>query len=418
MSPSTIFWKNEGVEVECDAYDFYGNLVDFDMATGDAPTPSEPDPTVTYQRSAAFQNEHQTSAGVLKNSYTNDEAIAIAQRFDDLMVQMRNGDTVPIFDAAQIALMKQTNPRFKIRPYVRGSETTNSNLIDPRTGQPDETMYAHTGFPATSSNRARHTFGTTSLYIMQLDHPGVQQIVATQALARYNSTVGFDGVFLDVLGDFPLSLGVKKPGTNINYSSAEWYAISSLIPPAVEALLPAEATVIANGLGYGNKYPTSKILLTAGGTGAIAEIFARVPSQTTDARNASAAANEVSMLQQATALAGDKIVVAMTKDWTNQGYAIAEQRIKFGWGLYMMGADGVHTFACSIGRQQSLDGFPWQYANYGSPSGAATRSGDVWQRAYQKATIVVNTGTSSWTGTVLGQTVTVPAYRCQIVPVA
>lgn len=370
-----------------------------------------------WHRTAAFQQEQPYSQH--GGTITEEEAVAQARAFDLLTVQIKSasGGTattppttiVPIYTRSHIAAMKAANPRLRIGVYINGGTASNPNH--------PEAWYAHR---ADGSRVVNTDFGTR--YVMQPDNPEWRAYI-TQYAKNFHASSAYDDVFIDVLGDYPLSLDPVKPGTTTRYSSAEWYAMTSEVAAGIQAGLPAGSHAIANGLATGSKYPTSKALLR-GAASAMAEIFTRTPTKSYTIDTGEELGNrtltqwkaELTMIEDMNA--SGKVGTLMVKDWRfADELATREERIKYGFATAMLATNGTHYLGVSLGQPTTMNTYTWlNDTDYGTPQGSYTvNAAGVYQRVFSKGTIAVNPTDTVWSGTVRGRSVTIPAHRAALI---
>lgn len=361
------------------------------------PPPAGPPPmddSVRFQHTFMCEQE---MTGRPAGGYSQAEAVRQATDFDVISCQTR-GTTQPQYDTPTLAAMRAANPRLKVYCYSNGGATNDTTLT--------EAAYGHNALTSSVSTRCKNpTWGTIA---GEPSSTAWQAYIVQTALDRFALNPQYDGVFLDVMGDYPIALGIVNPVTGAKYTSAAFYALTASNAKRVQDALPAGKTVIANGLNSGAKWPTSKRLVTepAGVRKAMPEGFTRHPTDT-GYMTPAAWQLEITMLTQAIALGVG--IYSATKVWgaTDPN----EERLRFGFGSMMLVDDGSMALFTSLGQSTTTTAYPWQGVNYGVPLGAyTTPQTDVHVREFSRSTLIVNVSASAYTATVNGTATTVPAH--------
>ncbi|MBV8161152.1 MAG: hypothetical protein JO265_09535, partial [Acidimicrobiia bacterium] len=229
------------------------------------------------------------------------QALAAATNYD-LILATKN--SYPPF----VAQMRQAKPTLKIVVYLNGTYAQS----DQGSAYPDA-WYARA---ADGSKVRSKKFGN---YLMDPTAQGwIQDRV--QTCAQYATSSGYDGCYLDMLGNATVGAGYDTaapidPATGQPWTRPQWIAATSQLGATVASANPTRL-VVGNGIDNGNQYfdpgsgPTSQLL--AGLAGANAQGFIRSESDAiTSFRPAKVWKADVDML--ANAGGRGRFVMAMTK---------------------------------------------------------------------------------------------------------
>lgn len=334
-----------------------------------------------------------------KNSFTHDEAIATAQRFDLIVVQ-------PFaLSAAFVNDMHTANPMVKILAYVNGTFTKVTNY--------PEAYYAH---DLLGSRISWIPFGLTLLEMSNPDTRAAVGGLATAALAK----APFDGVLLDNLG-----LTVLNTSDKTGYPIVPLAGLQ-LLPPAVP-LLPylgaawlnnnvklltevrnahPQAFVMGNGLGRGVTYydllaPTS--VLSNSARAMESEQFVRAAGDDVATYRTEAAwKSDIDMIVDSEQRGAP--VTAVTKLWVTATAKQREAWHRYAFGTFLLGTDGSSWFSYLGDKllDTSVSAGTIENVDIGTASGGYAKVNGVYQRPYTKALVLVNPATTAVTVPLVG----------------
>lgn len=358
------------------------------------PPPSSYGPR--WHQVAVYENEF---SGRPAAGYSASELARLAAEFDWISAQSRA--STGVFSPEDIVVLKAANPRLQIGVYVNGTHT--AGAIG---GGPDLARFPSNWF-AKQADGVSYCFDARwGNYMMEPTSTGWRGWIATEAARRFNLST-YDFVFIDVMGW--VARGEVKPGTTTLYTGLEWCLLTKLIARDIRVqirLTNPVAIVESNGLKYGNAYFTQSYPLMDESDYGMPEQFSRSSTAVTE-RNVFQVIKELQMVDDVH-LRG-KHVSALTKDWRTTP---DEERLRYGFGQYMLVACNLCSFAASLSQATELNSFPWlSDIDRGSPTGVYSQpSSGIFQRIFTKGTVVVNANATAWTGTVRSQAMSVPAY--------
>ena len=320
------------------------------------------------------------------SSYSSAQAIAIAQQFNDIVVQ--SGRLTPYLPA-----MKAANPSLKVVAYMNGA----FDLSPGGTSYPT-TWYARN---ATGARIQSINFGN---WLMLPTGTWGAQIASNCAALIAKSH--YDGCFLDTMGLGPLlpnyGTGLPvNPATKAVYTSTAWIAAQSANVKMVEAANPG-ALIIPNGLASGPKYFStggSTEPLLASSHVAMSEVWLRVARNPVGSYpSAKAWKEDVDMLTNAEA--NGWAVMVTTKLWVTATAAQQAAWHKFALASFLLGTGGRCGFSFSTASTDTAltTTTPWDSVGVGMPSGAySTTAGGAYVRSFTHGLAVVNPGSTSVT---------------------
>ncbi len=329
-----------------------------------------------------------------KVTITQDDAVAIAQRFDLMVV-------APGEFAAFAPQMHAANPLLKMLVYLNGTY-----LPTGQAGRYTEDQFAHTATGA-RVNQAL-TWGN---YLMNVASPTWADSRATLCKQLLASN-GADGCYLDMMGPQALNPGYNT-GRAVNpatpgklWTWADYQVKVKAIADAVRAANPG-APIAGNGLADGARYyaPKSSKPLLSYLDAAHAEIWLREGRSSVDNwPSLSVWQQDVEMLADAGSTTGTP-VLTQTKVWTTTATpALIVQWHRFALASFLLGTDGnswfefsgSRTFAAVTGDSKDdrvdVGDAAGRYGRDPGGSGAYVRS-------FTKGYAAVNPGTSAVTVT-------------------
>jgi hypothetical protein len=312
---------------------------------------------------------------------TQVQALAVAKNYN-IIAEQSNAV------AAYVSLMRAENPNLKIVAYVNGSyDTSPAGTTYP------STWYAH-------GTTGQKVFSTQFHNWLMEPAPTWNAEVGklcTAAIQRSH----YDGCFLDSLGIAPLDNGYvntapANPATHAVFTPAAWVSGEANTVVATQKANPGKL-VIANGLGNGQKFPSTQPLLTAVGMG-MAELWLRVNNWAVNQFKTTAEwLQDVQMLT--TAASKHEVVLTVTKLWVSATTAQQNQWHAYTEASFLLGTDGQSAYCFTTSKTQpglSVD-TPYDHVAIGMPSGAMTSSGGIYRRTFTSGIVAVNPGTSSAT---------------------
>jgi hypothetical protein len=270
--------------------------------------------------------------GSASQTVTAAQALADARNYD-LLVALQK--TFPPY----LAAMRQANPHLLVLAYLNGAYAQASQGAD----FPDA-WYAR---GADGAKIRSKKFGN---YLMDVTNPGWIQNRA-QTCSAYTGQSGYDGCYLDMLGNATVGKGYDTaapidPATHAAYTRSRWMAATSHLAGAVKA---ANATlfVVGNGLANGTQYfssasgPTSALLASIDGGNAQGWLRSENDSATSF-RPPAVWKSDVDMLVDAGTRG--RAVLAMTK----VGVATTPQQLlqlhRYALASFLLGTNGSQYF--------------------------------------------------------------------------
>ena len=350
------------------------------LSASNLPTPS----TVLPRFAPAFMGSHW--------SMTQAQAVTVAQNFDVVAAQAN------IFKG-YAAAMKLANPNVRLVAYINGTFDNSA------TG----TKYPSSWYERDASGHQIRSSGFGN-YLMDPANPAWGRNVASECSAAMASS-GYDGCFLDTMGTGPLGAGYCtglpiNPATGAVWTAPAWIAATSSVASAVVAANPG-AVVILNGLSSGGKYfstTASTAALLNPTHAAMAEVWLRTAGGSiTSYPSASKWLQDVNMLVDAEH-AGQSILTT-TKLFTSSTQAQQDQWHKFSLASFLLAADGHSYYAFLAAHTDAaiLATSTWDHVAIGTPLGAFTQSGLLFERSFSNGIVAVNPNSTPATITFTSQ---------------
>jgi Hypothetical glycosyl hydrolase family 15 len=350
------------------------------VAASNLPTPS----TVLPRFAPVFMGSHW--------SMTQAQAVTVAQNFDVVAAQ------ASIFKG-YTAAMKLANPTVRIVAYINGTFDNSA------TG----TKYPSSWYEHDAAGHQVRSKGFGN-YLMDPANPAWGQNVASECAAAMASS-GYDGCFLDTMGTAPLGAGYCtglpiNPATHAVWTAPAWITATSSVAAAVEAANPG-AVVILNGLSSGGKYfstsaSTAPLLLPT--HAAMAEVWLR-----TAGGSITAYPSESKWLQDITMLVdaehAGQSVLTTTKLFASSTQAQQDQWHKFSLASFLLAADGhsYYAFLAAHANAAIVASSAWDHVAIGTPLGAFTQSGLLFERSFTNGIVAVNPNSTPATITFTSQ---------------
>lgn len=325
---------------------------------------------------------------------------------------------------SKLGAMKAANPDVKVIYYMWPTFALGQGVAD--INNPVELTYPADWYLYADAAKTQHVWnlasGTDKFFAMMdisnsdwLDYQ--TNVVAPQKLA-----LGFDGVFLDVMGGVPFDPGqLSAPpvhaGTSTQWTKSDWLVATAAFTDAMANGLHAaghpDAVVLPNaireGLTYADGTAPTAPLAGVGSRVAMCELFVRGPGGSVNTfRDETTWKADVDMLVDATANGNE--IVCITKVWISTTLADSDNRrlYTYAYATFMLGADGRHSFAYSDTQDwsglTSKRGF--EYADLGTALGAYSKDaatnpdssvGGCYRREFSRGTVVVNPTTTTRT---------------------
>lgn len=318
-----------------------------------------------------------------KNSFTQEEANAVAQRFDLIVA-------TPAAFKGKVPGMHAANDKLKVLGYVNSAFVGSTQ--GPSSGNYPTNWYMRDA----GGNPVQSKYNN---YMMDISNP---DWVANRKNTCKNTAAasGYDGCSLDMLGTAPLDPGYTKtapinPNTTAKWTPLEYYNATSALAKAVQDFCVG-LTVDGNGLRAGNAYfdPTAPAKkLFAGIEIGVAEAFVRPgPTGINFYRNETQWKQDVDMLADADASGHG--VGTLTKIWTTGTPAEKDAVHEYTLATFLMGTGGKSFF--NVSYEDRLDVtkiHPWWAENIGTPAGAYPdykKVGNVYIRTFTGGVVVVN----------------------------
>jgi hypothetical protein len=317
------------------------------------------------------------------------QALAAAANYDLILATKKS---YPPY----VPAMRQAKPGLKIVAYLNGTYA-----------QSDEGSAFPEAWYARDANGAKVRSKSFGNYLMDVTNAGWINS-RTQTCTDYVTQSGYDGCYLDMLGNATVGAGYDtavpiNPQTHNPWTRPQWISATSKLATAVKTSLPA-LMVVGNGLANGNQYfdpasgPTS--LLMSGIAGANAQGFIRSENDAiTSFRKANIWKNDVDML--ADAGSRGRSVLAMTKVAKAATPAQLQQVHRYALASFLLGTNGTQYFYFS--PSGNADGVnapdtPDDHVNPGTPLGPyAAQASGAYVRSFSVGYAAVNPGTTAAT---------------------
>jgi hypothetical protein len=294
-----------------------------------------------------------------------------------------------------VASMRQANPALKIVAYLNGTYAQSNQ----GTAYPDA-WYAK---DAKGAKVRSKKFGN---YLMDPTNQGWIQS-RSQTCADYVAQSGYDGCYLDMLGNATMGAGyVTAPpvnGAGAPWTRAAWVGATSKLAAAVQAAHPT-LLVVGNGLANGNQYfdpasgPTSLLLNSLAGANAQGFIRAETDALTAF-RPTKVWQRDVDML--ADAGTRGRFVMAMTKVAKPGTAAQLQQVHRYALASFLLGTNGTQYFYFSPnGNDDGVNApdTPDDHVNPGMPLGPyVAQASGAYVRSFSAGYAAVNPGTTTVT---------------------
>jgi hypothetical protein len=327
--------------------------------------------------------------GNAAQSPTLAQALAAATNYDLILA-------TKISYPPYLAQMRQANPNLKVVAYLNGIYAQS----DQGTAYPDA-WYARA---ADGSKVRSKKFGN---YLMDPTSQGwIQSRI--QTCVQYVSSSGYDGCYLDMLGNATMGAGYDtatpiNPATHQAWTRPQWIAATSQLGSTVAAAQPT-LLMVGNGIANGNQYfdpasgPTSNLL--NGLAGANAQGFIRSETDAlTSFRSVKQWKSDVDML--ANAGARGRAVMAMTKVDKPGTPAQLQQVHRYALASFLLGTNGTQYFYFSPnGNNDGVNApdTPDDHVNPGLPLAAyAAQPNGAYVRPFSAGYAAVNPGTAAVT---------------------
>jgi hypothetical protein len=324
--------------------------------------------------------------GPTAQSPTLAQALSVAANYDLILATKKSY-------APYVAQMRQMNPSLKIVAYLNGTYAqSNEGGLYP------EPWYAR---DANGAKVRSKKFGN---YLMDPTNAGWIQS-RTQTCADYATQAGYDGCYLDMLGNATVGKNYVtappvNPATHAAWTSPGWIGATSRLGASVQAA-NWSMLVVGNGLGNGNQYfdpasgPSSALL--NGLAGGNAQGWIRSESDAiTDFRTAKVWKRDVDMLGDA-AKRG-RFVMAMTKTDNPGTPAQLQQVHRYALASFLLGTDGTQYFYFSPnGNDDGVNApdTPDDHVNPGMPLTSYTaQANGAYVRPYSNGYVAVNPNTA------------------------
>lgn len=316
-----------------------------------------------------------------QKSFTLDEALAAASRFDVVVAQ-------PTALAPYVVAMHAAYPSVKVLAYVNGAYT--------KTATYPESLYAH------DLLGQRITWIPFGLTMLEMSNAATRAVVVSAAAIAL-ATAPFDGVLLDNLGLTSLNDSDKTglpidPASLVTYTGAAWLAQTATLLRDVHASFPT-ATVLGNGLAWGKLYsdllsPTSVLAQLA--ISGESEQFVRAATQAvTTFRKEADWKMDVDMLVDSEQRGAPVAVV--TKLWVTATDAQREAWHRYALATFLLGDNGTSWFSF-LGDQAlptAIAGSTLERTRIGVPAGAYSKVSGAYQRSYSNGLVLVNPTTKA-----------------------
>jgi hypothetical protein len=334
-------------------------------------------------------------------TFTLAQAVQIARKFDVVAAQVGSFK-------ADVSAMKAANPKLVLLAYVEGAfDMTKTGTQFPLS------WYAHDA----TGNRIQVSPTVCGLnqgcgnWLMDLSNSNWVAMVGSICATEIVSS-GYDGCYVDNLGDAPLYPGQLtsspiNPATSQVWTQAEWLAATTNIAANIETANPGHIIVgngLFNGQGYFSKTaPTSQLL--SGMSAGSAEMFIRANDAITTYKPETLWKQDVDMLVDAQQKGSG--VMAMTRVWVT---ATADQTAawhQYALASYLLATNGhsFFTFLAAHTNEALTADYAIDHVALGYPLGPYVKVNGIYQRLFNAGMVLVNPTAAS-------VTVTLPAtYR-------
>lgn len=284
-----------------------------------------------------------------------------------------------------MGMLRKMNPKIIVAGYVNG-------MYSPDADNHPEAEYSHS---LGSRRISTYQFGQDLMNPASAAWRG--EIVAD--CRAMIATSGYDGCFLDNLGQAPFNTDYVtaepiNPATHAVWTPGAWTRATSALAASVVNGVPGKV-VFGNGLMNGYHYfnpEGATAPLSAVTSSAMAELFLRGP--TADVRkfpSETAWKQNVNMIADAEAR-GHRVLVT-TKVWLARatGPQIAAWH-QYALGSFLIGSSGGSFF--NFSGAQTADALTsdnsWDAVAIGDPAGRYAKIGNVYSRLYQHGLVLVN----------------------------
>lgn len=306
---------------------------------------------------------------------SQDQAVALAREFDLIAAH-----SYPL--GKYVRAMRAANPKLIIVGYVNGTFSTK------RSSYP-ESAYAHDK----SGRRI-----TTAQFGQDLMNPA-SSVWRSQVASACSDTLrqsGFDGCFLDSLGEAPfagsyVTAPPVDPSTGRVWDRSAWMAATSSIVTATSAANP-RASIASNGLTNGQLFFDSEgtAPLAIRSDAAMAELWLRGPTApVTEFKTVSDWRQDVDMLTAAEKRGSS--VITTTKVWGPASQQAKNQWHRYALASFLLGTSGHSYFSFSDAQNwQAISDSRYENVQIGTPTGSYAESGGAYRRAFTNGFAVVN----------------------------
>jgi hypothetical protein len=250
--------------------------------------------------------------------------------------------------------------------------------------------YAHDA----QGNRVQSPYGN---YLLDPSNQAWDTEVAHQC-TEIIAQSGYDGCFLDTLGTAPLDpayvTGLPiNPSTGQVWTIPQWIAATSAVARTAQDSNP-NAIVMVNGLANGQKYYNSggstEPLIAATQVGMV-ELWLRSDATPVNTfKPVSAWLQDLNMLVDAQSKGYS--IATVTKLWVTATQAQVNQWHKYALATFLLAANG-HSYFCFTTAATTtglVSNTAWDDVNIGTPTGAYTQVGNVYERQFSNGRVVVN----------------------------
>jgi hypothetical protein len=315
-------------------------------------------------------------------SVSQSVAIQVAEAHDFVVAQ-------PQKFAPWVSVMKQVNPNLLLLVYQNSSFSYPSQSFS-------ETTYSHDA----SGNRIQSRgFGT---YLMRPNSAAWQNYEAQTCTSNLAKS-GYDGCYLDTMGDGILSTGYLtalpvNPSTGQPYTDQQWVSAETSLAQAVKSAngsVPLVGNMVGNGQRYWSATATTVPILQVLG-GGMEEMFLRNAYWAVGSyKTAQKWLQDVTTLSDAEA--NGHWIAATTKVWVNATTAQVNSWHRYALASFLLGTGGHDRFAFMASSTAGMGVAPYDAVALGQPAGAMTQAGTAYERQFANGLVVVNPNTSSVT---------------------
>ena len=294
------------------------------------------------------------------------------------------------WEGAKRAAIKLQNPNVKVLLYRNLSAlSTADQWGNHSTGLTTQEAQTHPEWYLLNTSGQRFTFGGYGwLWAADIGNAGYQQAWTDSVLAALQSG-GWDGVFVDdtnptIKYHYTVSAVAKYP-TDAAYGAATRSALAVLGPK-----IRASGKLVIPNMGAWREYrPVVEDWLQFV-SGGMDEMFVKW-SNTPGEGYLTGSAWENQMKEIAAAEDRGKAFLAVTHS-ANTDAAAA----RYGWATVLLAARGRASYALH-GDYTQESWFPEYDYDLGDATGAASSSGGVWRRSFERGLVLVNPGTTNAT---------------------